>query len=257
MKKFCFTIDDNIRFLEDLTKNNYSSIFENPYLAMLKRLRDKFNIVVQLNLFYKTDNFDLSMMTDRYKGEFTDNSNWIKFSFHSYFQQPKPYEFSNYQTIYEHCKKTHEQIIRFAGEKSLAKTTTIHYCLLTSEGILALKSCNVYGFLGLYGQKGAERLSYQNTPDEIEILQEGGVVESDGMFYSGIDQVINGVYFSDIEKCLTPYLDREFVKVMIHEQYFYPDYIRYQHDFEDKLRLVFEILTKNYYNSIFFEEILP
>ena len=256
MKKYCFTIDDNIRFLQDLTENNYNSIFENPYLAMLKRLHDKYGIMPQLNLFYKNESFDLSQMTDRYKSEFEQNSNWLKFSFHSYHEEPRPYEFADYQTVYEHCKKTNEQIIRFAGEKSLAKTTTIHYCLLTNEGILALKNCNVYGILGLYGTKEQERLSYQNPKEERALLQEGKVVKSNGLIYAGIDQVINGIYYNDIETCLQPLMGREFVKVMIHEQYFYPDYKRYQPDFENKLDLVFEILYKNEYKPVFFEYFL-
>lgn len=256
MKKYCFTIDDNIRFLEDLSKNNYNSIFENPYLAMLKRLHDKYGIMPQLNLFFQSGTFALSQMTDRYKSEFEQNSNWLKFSFHSYYAEPRPYEHADYQTVYTHCLKTNEQIIRFAGEKSLAKTTTIHYCLLTNEGLLALKNCNVYGILGLYGTKDNERLSYQNTKEERELLQQGKVVKSDGLTYSGIDQVINGIYFEDIEKCMQPLLDREFVKVMIHEQYFYEDYKLYQPDFEKKLELVFGILYKNDYKPAFFEQIL-
>jgi hypothetical protein len=43
---------------------------------------------------------------------------------------------------------------------------------------------------------------------------------------------------------------------MIHEQYFYPDYKRYQPDFEEKLEKTFEKLTDNGYESVFFEETL-
>jgi hypothetical protein len=48
--------------------------------------------------------------------------------------------------------------------------------------------------------------------------------------------------------------DRELIKVMIHEQYFYPDYPRYQPDFEEKIDAVFAFLTEKGYASIFFEE---
>ena len=52
---------------------------------------------------------------------------------------------------------------------------------------------------------------------------------------------------------LAPLSDREFVKVMIHEQYFYPDYERYQSDFEQKLSAVFSFLSEKGFRSAFFE----
>ncbi len=64
MKTFCFTIDDNIRFLKEITERKYKSIFEHPYAEMLKRLHEKFSLKIQLNLFYRVDGFDLSEMSD-------------------------------------------------------------------------------------------------------------------------------------------------------------------------------------------------
>ena len=48
-KTFCFTVDDNIRFLKEIAEKNYKSIFEHPYLAMYKRLHEDFDLKVQLN----------------------------------------------------------------------------------------------------------------------------------------------------------------------------------------------------------------
>ena len=51
MKTFCFTIDDNIRFLKELTAQKPGSMFDHPYLAMLRRLHERFDLKIQLNLF--------------------------------------------------------------------------------------------------------------------------------------------------------------------------------------------------------------
>ncbi len=48
MEVFCFTVDDNIRFLKELTRNRYNSIFDHPYLAMYKRLHEEFGLKIQL-----------------------------------------------------------------------------------------------------------------------------------------------------------------------------------------------------------------
>ena len=47
---------------------------------------------------------------------------------------------------------------------------------------------------------------------------------------------------------------REGIRVMIHEQYFYTDYFMYQPEFEQKLRATFADLCENGYQSCFFEE---
>ena len=81
MKKFCFTVDDNVRFFKEITERDYASIFEHPYLAMYKRLHGKYGLSVQLNLFYEMPSFNLTEMTDKYAEEWRENSDWLKQSF--------------------------------------------------------------------------------------------------------------------------------------------------------------------------------
>jgi hypothetical protein len=49
---------------------------------------------------------------------------------------------------------------------------------------------------------------------------------------------------------------REGIRVMIHEQYFYADYYMYQPEFEQKLRATFGDLCENGYQSSFFEDLM-
>ena len=151
----------------------------------------------------------------------------------------------------------HSEIVRFASLSSLAKTTTIHYCVATSEGISALGDNGVCGLFGLYGTHEKPRHSYQSTMTECVSLRDGQVVLSDGINYSGIDIVLNCYGENEILGQLEQLSKRGFIKVMIHEQYFYPDYINYQASFEEKLNTTFGFLCANGYESIFFEELLP
>jgi hypothetical protein len=91
MKSFCFTVDDNIRFLKELSFGEYGSMFEHPYLAMWKRFHERFGLCVQLNLFYECDGFDLSQMSEKYRDEWESNSDWLKLSFHSRLENERPY----------------------------------------------------------------------------------------------------------------------------------------------------------------------
>ena len=76
-----FSVDDNIRFLKEITENHYSSIFDHPYLSMYKRLHEEFDLEVQLNLFYRMPDFELSQMSDAYRCEWEENAHWLKLSF--------------------------------------------------------------------------------------------------------------------------------------------------------------------------------
>ena len=256
MKTFCFTIDDNIRFLKELTYGKYDSLFDHPYLAMLKRLHERFRLKIQLNLFYSCDGFTLSDMSDGYREEWTSVSDWLKLSFHSYEENIAPYENADYDTVRRDALAVSEEILRFASSSSLAKTTTIHYCKMTADGILALCDAGVRGLLGLYGSDGVPTSSYSINHERAELLRHSEILSIDGISHASIDLIINKLEIDEITSALSSLLSRDSIRVMIHEQYFYPDYPAYQQDFEEKLALTFGILAEHGYKSEFFEDIL-
>ncbi len=256
MKTFCFTVDDNIRFLKEITERKYNSIFEHPYLAMYKRLHAELGVKVQLNLFYRVDGFDLSQMPDTYYDEWQQNSDWLKLSFHSDYENVKPYEFSGYDEVFCDCKKINDNIVRFASPSALGKTTTVHCCLATKDGLKALADNNVEGLLGLFGDSENPRTSYGIGEQMAQKIRAGESIRCDKITFAAIDIVLNSFSEQIILQKLDALKARDAIKVMIHEQYFYPDYKAYQPEFEDKLRSTFCFLKQNGFESNFFEELL-
>ena len=254
---FCFTVDDNIRAFRAIAESGAQSLFDHPYFAMLRRLHETFDLKVQLNMFYLWGAFTLADMPDCYKAEFASASDWLKLSFHSKDETRRPYEASGYEEVFSDCAAVQREILRFAGEKSLAKTTTIHFCMLTEEGIRAMKENGVRGLLGLYGTMGAERVSYSICDREKgDMLREGQILEIDGMYHAGIDIVLNNFDADGILAKLPALAASESLRVMIHEQYFYENYERYQPDFEEKLYRTFAALKAAGRESKFFEELI-
>ena len=256
IKNFCFTVDDNIRFLKEITQNSYRSIFDHPYLAMFKRLHEDFELKIQLNLFERMEDFDLSRMSEAYYDEWKDNSDWLKLSFHSEMENVKPYEFSGYDEVYGDCRRVHEQIERFASPAALAKTTTIHYCLLTEDGLKAMADNSICGLLGLFGVSEKPRTSYGIVEGEAKRIRDGEILKICDISFASIDIVLNSLSTKEILKQLACMSQRNCIRVMIHEQYFYSDYIRYQPDFEEKLRLTFAFLCEHGYQSAFYESLI-
>ena len=223
---------------------------------MYRRLHKEFDLKIQLNLFYRMENFDLSQMNDAYYEEWKESSDWLKLSFHSDFENVRPYEDSGYDVVYGDCKRVHDQIIRFASPEALANTTTIHYCLLSDEGLIAMRDNGVWGLLGLFGDKEKTQTSYGVEESKAEKIRNGETLKIGGISFASIDIVLNSFVTEKIIEQLARMSNRDCIRVMIHEQYFYEDYSRYQPEFEEKLRSTFSFLCDSGYKSSFYESLI-
>lgn len=223
---------------------------------MYRRLHDEFDLKVQLNLFYRTDGFDLSMMSDDYSDEWRRNSDWLKLSFHSELENVMPYGESSYDEVFDDCRRVNDEIRRFSSPSSLASTTTVHYCSLTEGGLRALEDNGVIGLLGLFGTVDEPRTSYGIAEGDADRIRKGEILKIGNISFAPIEVVLNKFGRDEIIERLMNIRNRDFLSVMIHEQYFYEDYERYQPDFEEKLNRAFSHLKESGYESSFFEGVI-
>jgi hypothetical protein len=255
--KFRLSSDDNILFLQDITKNQdkYTSIFDNPYLALYKKAHDLYGACVHLNLFYEyipdekyfsahPDYFNLSMMTDKFKSEFEANSDWLKLAFHSNAEFPdKPYKFATAEQITEDFLKIRREIVRFAGESSMTNSTTVHFGAANREVVRALHALGLRSLTGYFRRnaKGEPSVSYYFEDERLEHIgsRDFWYDESEDMIFAQIDLVLNEKTYSDVMEALPRIADDPhrggFISLMIHEQYFHPDYRRHLPDFEARV----------------------
>ena len=255
--KFRLSSDDNILFLQDITKNQdkYSSIFDNPYLALYKKAHDVFGACVHLNLFYEyipdarqfsahPDRFDLSMMTDRFKSEFEANSDWLKLAFHANAEFPdKPYKFATAEKITEDYEKIIREIVRFAGESVLTDSTTVHWGAANREVVRALRALGLCSLTGYFRRtaKGEPLVSYYFDGADLDHIGSRDFFydADEDMIFAQIDLVLNEKTYADVMEALPAITDDPhrggFVSLMIHEQYFHTDYRRHLPDFEARV----------------------
>lgn len=162
-KKVFFYVDDVIWVYRDLTRQKPKSMFDNPYMAMLKKAHDEYGFKVQLNSFYRTDyfygsdEFTLSEMTDAYKEEWKANADWLKIGFHAKQEFPD-YPYVN--GVYEYVKKDFNEIFtevrRFASEENIGWAVTPHWTVISRQGVLALKDCGIKLITAINGQERFE-----------------------------------------------------------------------------------------------------
>jgi len=256
MKKYRFSIDDSIQVFKELAKNNYSSIFENKYLEFLKSVHEKYGTKIQLNIYYEMEGFNLSEMPERYKEEWESVSDWLRLSFHAYSDDSR-YKDCDYDTMKRDVELVHNEILRFAGEKSLSFYTTLHYVACPKEGVLAMRDCGIKGLVGLYGTDERPRIPYHLT-DEISSYMRSNCFymdEETGIVFMRNDVTLNEYKMENLLSSLENHSGCEFYEVMIHEQFFYPEYKWFQGDFEEKVLFAMKYLVEKGYEPAFFEEI--
>jgi len=149
-KKAYFYIDDTIWVLRDITRQRPEKLFDNPFLKTLKETHDTYGLKVQLNLFYRTDyfygndDFSLADVTDAYKSEWEQASDWLKLAFHAKQEFPDyPHINATYDDITAIFKAIEREVRRFAGEKSFTYAVCPHWIPVSREGVKALYDCGV------------------------------------------------------------------------------------------------------------------
>jgi len=121
------------------------------------------------------------------------------------------------------------------------------------------------GITNLYGKASETRvigeevlkvegLSSEFVHDISFSLRKGEILHRHELDFYSIDLVMNLYDREELLRRLHALLNRDALRVMIHEQYFYSDYHAYQPDFEEKLDHAFGLLCKNGYESCFAEE---
>lgn len=159
-KKATFFIDDVLWVFRDLTRENPKSLWDNSFMATLKKAHEEYGVKTQLNLFYKTsfwydnDEFSLSEMTDKYKKEFEEASHWLKMGFHSKEEWPDyPFINADYDLVDSVFKLIYNEVCRFAGKASFAKAVVPHWLPVSKEGIRALIDNGIVVTFATYGTK--------------------------------------------------------------------------------------------------------
>lgn len=169
-KKAYFYVDDVIWPFRDITREKPASIFDQTLLKMLKEAHDKYGLKVVLNSFYRTDyfygddEFTLAEMTDAYKAEWEANSDWLKIGFHAKQEFPDyPHVNINYEDMKKIYTRFKNEVIRFAGEKTLSTAFNPHWSPVSKEGLKAM----VEEGITIVSVTAGERKEYNGNPNTL------------------------------------------------------------------------------------------
>ena len=279
--KYRLSLDDNILCFADLTKNKdvYTSLFDSPYMNVLKKAHELYGTKVHMNVFYEYKNdeedrhsfsgerdyFNLSMMTDKYKDEWKANSDWLKLSFHSRAENPdNPYLNVTAEYIKEDIRLVHREILRFAGAESLAEVTTLHWGACNEDGVHALRSAGYRALVGYFSatESGETIVAYCYPYDLVKHIngRDFWVDNKANIVYCKVDMVLNKYQLNEIvpnlEKICRRKQEAGFIELLMHGQYFYSDYRFFSEDFENIILSASRWLTEHGYKSALISEVI-
>ena len=261
--RYRFSIDDNSFFLRDIAKNNYASLFDCFYLKNLRGLHSKYGTRFVLNIYYTTeDGFELPQFPDRYKGEWQDNSDWLKLAFHAYANKPDcPYQNVPASKLMADFDRVAEQIIRFASEQTYSPPTVIHWGMVQPEALKPLYERGVRVLSGYFRRQGGVwDVNYLIDDVRSEYLSRHDALMDfeSGIVFSRVDIVCNSTPVEGIIPTLEPLTkdpnQAEIMDIFTHEQYFWPFYSNYLPDHFKRLDVAIRWLTENGYKPVFFHE---
>jgi len=261
--RYRFSIDDNSFFLRDIARKNYGSLFDCFYLKGLRDLHTKYGTRFVLNIYYTTDDgFELPQFPDRYKGQWRDNSDWLKLAFHARANLPdRPYQNAPASQLIADFDQVAEQIRRFAGEQTYSPPTVIHWGMVQPTALKPLYERGVRVLSGYFRrQNGAYDVNYLLDDTRSEYLsRHDALMDFDsGIVFSRVDIVCNNTPVEQIVPTLEPLAkgpnQAEIMDLFTHEQYFWPFYSNYVPDHFQRLDTAIRWVTEHGYKPVFFHE---
>jgi hypothetical protein len=261
--RYRFSIDDNSFFLRDICQKQYASLFDCFYLRLLRDLHARYGARFVLNIYYTTgDGFDLSHFPDSYRGEWKDNADWLRLSFHAYANEPdRPYQNAPPEKLIADLDKVAEQIVRFAGKSTYSPPTVIHWAMVEPAALKPLHERGVRVLSGYFRRSnGIWDINYRLDEERSEYLsRHDALMDFDsGIVFSKVDLICNNTPMPDIAPTLGRLAEdlnqAEIMDLFTHEQYFWPFYSHYVPDHGRRLETAISWLTDRGYKPVFFHE---
>ena len=263
MPRYRFSIDDNSFFLRDIVQKGYRSLFDCWYLKMLKDLHAKYGVKFTVNIYYTTgDDFRLPQFSDRYKGQWRDNSGWLKLAFHAYANEPdRPYQDTPPEKLIADLDLVAAEIHRFAGPEAYAPPTVIHWGMTRQSALKPLAGRGVRVLSGFFATRpGVYDVNYRFNDEISEYLShhDAWMDFESGIVFSRVDIVCNNVPLDRIAATLEPQIKdpntAEIMDLFTHEQYFWPFYRNYIPDHPKRLDATLRWVADHGFQPVFFHE---
>lgn len=270
-KRYNYYIDDCIFFYTDIAGSRPKSLFDHFFLKRLREIHKRHGTRFTLNSFYRNDHFpfELKDFPDIYRGEWQDNADWLRLSFHACSEFPdRPYQGSPPDRLLADYDLLRDEICRFAGESVFIPPVVVHWAMAGPETFEGLKERGVRYLNGRFLESGEADHAFRVC--DIGYFYEKDIamyLEKHKIFYDKFTGMLLGtgagvcanIYPLDmIRKRLADAIDspyyHETLGMATHEQYFYDYYKNYLPDHFDRVEYCCRTAAEAGYRPVFYAE---
>lgn len=222
-RNILFSIDDVIKSLLWLEKSKSDSIFESYTFEFCKWLYDKYGIATTCNCLYSDGINNLSVISKRFRKEFEENSDWLKFSFHGW-DFEKSYEQSNYQDAFNDISVVHSELKRICGKKSLTNVVRTHFFSGSDEAVEAWIDAGIIQILTADDNRNGKGINYNLNDRDISNLATQHAIFKSGICFRKTDIRVENIFLKK-QKCMCCE-NSDTIVVFTHEKYLNEDWMR-------------------------------
>lgn len=175
-----FSFDDIAHTLHDLCVTPYASVFDQPVLHDLHDIHRDTGAVFTLFCFNRCTalpSYDIAALPDRYRGELSAASGWLRFGFHAEDDRAR---YAETPGALDAFLRSQAALTRLAGAESIDHFLRLGFFSGDRASVEALRQA---GVRGLYAADDA-RISYALTSAENnEVIRQGFYRDASGMIY--------------------------------------------------------------------------
>lgn len=205
------SIDDVEVSMRNLSKHNYGSIFDEPFFAYLQQLHKDYGIKISLYIYKEADNYDIKNFPAKYKREFANNADWLKFGFHAIRPHFNEEITANLDTFLTAYRQVDSCITVFAGESSKSQILRLHYFFATPEERTLISRM---GGAILLTADNPGRRSYSLSDNQLNALRKGSYNDNE-LHYLATDLRIENMTIPDYN--LRAHQENDTLVIFTHE----------------------------------------
>lgn len=272
--RYNFFIDDNSFFWTEIIRQRPASLFDHFYLKFLRRMHKEYGTKFTLNLFFRNDHdfCELSSFPDCYKGEFADNADWLRMSWHAFSEFPdRPYQNASPEKLAADYDLIKGEVCRFAGEASFIPPVAAHWSIIRPDGMAELVKRGVKVMAGQFinpktAMKEEQKNAHLCDIGYFQNLREALYLEKEQMLYNFDQEILylHGMLICNYWNCKeiqeklseikASSIHHEILSLETHEQYTFPNYFNYLPDHLERIETALRISTDMGYKPVFFAE---
>lgn len=174
------SIDDCWKALADLSEPNVKSVYDVAFFKTLREWNERFGAKFTCYVYGSVEsggkNFDIANVPEKFKAEFQNAADWLKFGFHAPTSKIEETKKQTAPAFEKNLTRINASIDRFAGNASRTNVLRLDYFFAEADWVPSLLNAKTRILLG---PDTDGRAAYSLTESQSAALRERGFLDEE------------------------------------------------------------------------------